>query len=146
MSNAGAPAALDIDPDGAGLLVRRHLAGHLDDVIEDLALLVTTETPSSSPALLGRGVDVLVGWLGVRWPGARVERIVGDAAAAGSPEAATVLRADLPGSLPGTVVLLGHHDTVFDAGTTGQRPFAVAAERASAAGTCASRAGRACST
>ncbi|QGK69571.1 M20/M25/M40 family metallo-hydrolase [Allosaccharopolyspora coralli] len=113
-------------PAHTGTLVRQRLAAQSDVLNADLERLVTTETPSTDPGSLGRGADVLARWVRQRWPGVEVEQVVGDATVAGSPEAATVVRAEIPGSLPGTVVLLGHHDTVFDTGTIEQRPFSIA--------------------
>ncbi|MEJ2862858.1 M20 family metallopeptidase [Actinomycetospora flava] len=98
--------------------VRSLIARRLDDVVEDLALLVGVETPSTDPVLLSRGAAEFVPWVKERWRAERV-RTLGDGPGA-------VIQVDVPGSLPGTVVLLGHLDTVFDAGTLAQRPFSVA--------------------
>lgn len=92
-------------------------AEHLDEIVDDLAVLVDTETPSTDPVLLATGRAVLTGWVLECWPGATVTTL-GEGPAA-------VLQVDVPGSLPGTVVLLGHLDTVFDAGTVAARPFSV---------------------
>ncbi|GAA4933238.1 glutamate carboxypeptidase [Actinomycetospora succinea] len=97
--------------------VRSLIASRLDDVVEDLAMLVDAETPSTHPLLLSRGAAELVPWVKERW---RCESAttLGDGPGA-------VIQVDVPGSLPGTVVLLGHLDTVFDAGTLARRPFSV---------------------
>lgn len=125
MSTVDGPHVSQTDPAQAGALVRERVTGQLDTLVADLDELVTTETPSTDPELLGQGVEELTRWLRQRWPGVEVEHVVGDAEAAGSRAAATVVQADLPGSLPGTVVLVGHLDTVFDAGTITQRPFTI---------------------
>lgn len=97
--------------------VRALVAGRLDAVVDDLAALVGVETPSTDPALLARGTAEFVAWVSQRWREAAVTTL-GD-----GPDA--VIQVDVPGELPGTVVLLGHLDTVFEAGTLARRPFTV---------------------
>lgn len=97
--------------------VRALVAGRLDAVVDDLAALVGVETPSTDPVLLARGAAEFVAWVSQRWREAAVTTL-GD-----GPDA--VIQVDVPGELPGTVVLLGHLDTVFEAGTLARRPFTV---------------------
>lgn len=95
--------------------VRSLIARRLDDVVDDLAMLVRAETPSTDPLLLSRGAAELVAWVKERWRAEHV-RTLGDGSGA-------VIQVDVPGALPGRVVLLGHLDTVFDAGA--RAPFSV---------------------
>ncbi|MEJ2888883.1 M20/M25/M40 family metallo-hydrolase [Actinomycetospora sp. OC33-EN06] len=97
--------------------MRSLVAGRLDEVVDDLAQLVRTETPSTDPSLLARGAAELVSWVRERWRGESVTTL-GEGPGA-------VIQVDAPGSLPGVVVLLGHLDTVFEAGTLARRPFSV---------------------
>lgn len=97
--------------------VRALVAGRLDAVVDDLAALMGVETPSTDPVLLARGAAEFVAWVSQRWREAAVTTL-GD-----GPDA--VIQVDVPGELPGTVVLLGHLDTVFEAGTLARRPFTV---------------------
>lgn len=97
--------------------VRDWAAARLDEVVDDLAVLVDTETPSTDPVLLAAGAAVLTGWVLETWTGSTATTL-GEGPGA-------VLQVDAPGSRDGTLVLLGHLDTVFDAGTVEARPFAV---------------------
>ncbi|MHC1558123.1 M20/M25/M40 family metallo-hydrolase [Actinomycetospora sp. C-140] len=94
--------------------VRDWAAERLDEIVDDLAVLVDTETPSTDSVLLADGRAVLTGWVLESWTDAAASTLPGP-----------VLQVDTPGSLPGTLVLLGHIDTVFDAGTVARRPFTV---------------------
>ncbi len=102
--------------DTAGL--RQWLVGHADAMVDDLAAYVSIETPSNDKACLARGLDwitgLLVGALGE--PAARRTTSFdqyGDAVAL-----------DYPGTGTRRVVLLCHYDTVWEAGTIRDWPFA----------------------
>jgi glutamate carboxypeptidase len=95
----------------------------LSSMLEDLELLVNTESPSNEVELLQRSADVLASILQRRL---------------GSP-------ADIVPSVAGPhvhwqgggapkVLIIGHHDTVFPVGTVADRPFAVVDGRASGPG------------
>jgi len=89
----------------------------LDEIVDDLAVLVDTETPSTDPVLLATGRALLTGWLLECWPGATATTL--------GEGPGTVLQVDAPGTSDGAVVLLGHLDTVFETGTVAERPFSV---------------------
>jgi glutamate carboxypeptidase len=82
-------------------------------MVERLADLVSHESPSNDPALLAACADVLTGWGDAAF-GRSVTRVVRD----GRPH--LLWRAPKPG-----VLLLGHFDTVWPAGTTAQWPMTV---------------------
>ena len=97
--------------------VRAWAVEHLDEIVDELAVLVDTETPSTDPVLLAAGAAVLTGWVLESWAGSTVTTL-GQGPGA-------VLQVDAPGTRAGTVVLLGHLDTVFEAGAVAARPFSV---------------------
>jgi glutamate carboxypeptidase len=96
-------------------------------MVELLGTLVSSESPSDSPALLAATADLLAD-RGTRLLGVEAERFAGP----GAP----VLRWSLPGvrcdSRP--VVLLAHLDTVWPAGTIARWPFSVDGNRATGPG------------
>lgn len=107
--------------------LRQALPGHLrqalpDDfrqalpaLIEDIGTLVTTESPSADLAAVAASADVVAA-LGAARLGVTPERI--DAGGC------THLRWRL-GTGPRRVLVLGHHDTVWPAGSLAARPFEV---------------------
>ncbi|GAA4885028.1 M20/M25/M40 family metallo-hydrolase [Actinomycetospora straminea] len=111
MATEAEPAA------GRTSAVRDWASGCLDEIVDDLAVLVDTETPSTDPVLLAAGAAVLTGWVLETWTGSTATTLGAGPGA--------VLQVDAPGSRDGTVVLLGHLDTVFEAGTVAARPFTV---------------------
>ncbi|UWZ34891.1 M20 family metallopeptidase [Dactylosporangium roseum] len=100
-------------------------------MLEDLAELVGTESPSADVDAIARCADV-VAELGRRCTGQAPERIV---------------VADRPhlrwrfGSAPPRVVLIGHFDTVWPLGTLTRWPFAVDGDRATGPGVVDMKAG-----
>jgi glutamate carboxypeptidase len=109
----------------AAQLAQRHCDEHLGRYLARLRALVEIDSGPDD----GRGRDDVAQLL-AEW-----------AAAAGlstdlvETPAGLVLRAVTPGELPGRVVFLGHHDTVFPHGTAAARPFSVAGTMAYGPGT-----------
>ncbi len=95
----------------------------LETMIDDLRQLVEAESPSNDPELLARSAEVVAGLMETRL-GSRPKLVEGGAgphvhwSGGGTPK----------------VLILGHHDTVFPAGTLAQRPFKVADGRATGPG------------
>lgn len=87
----------------------------LPALLEDVERLVTCESPSSDHDAVAASADVVAA-LGAARLGVEPERIVRDGC--------THLRWRL-GDGPRKVLLLGHHDTVWPAGTLTTHPFAV---------------------
>ncbi|HET8661903.1 MAG TPA: M20/M25/M40 family metallo-hydrolase [Micromonosporaceae bacterium] len=100
-------------------------------MLDDLATLVATESPSADTAATAACAEV-VAELGVRLLGAVPERVV----VAGH----THLRWRF-GSPPTRVVLIGHLDTVWPLGTVARWPFAVHGERVTGPGVVDMKAG-----
>jgi len=92
-------------------------------MLADLELLVNTESPSNELTLLDRSAAVLCDII-VRRLGAPASIVVG-------PQGPHVHWSG--GGTP-AVLIVGHHDTVFPAGTVAQRPFAVVDGRATGPG------------
>jgi glutamate carboxypeptidase len=95
---------------------------------EDLRTLVELETPSDDKALLDTGLATIQGWLTERLGTPDESRrhdggVWGDA-----------LEVTYTGTLPGTVLVLCHYDTVWPAGTLAQWPFEVVDGKASGPG------------
>ncbi|SHF03355.1 M20/M25/M40 family metallo-hydrolase [Streptoalloteichus hindustanus] len=99
------------------------LTAHTDDLVADLALLVASESPSTDPDRLDRTADLLHDWLTTRLPDVAVRRVrpLGDDRG-GIVEA--VVDSDAAESA-GEVLVLGHYDTVWPAGTLADWPFTV---------------------
>ncbi len=87
---------------------------HLDLMLDDLELLVTTESPSADVERLRISAETLANLLEAR-AGGRAEIVDG-------PNGPHV---HWSGGGEPRLLLVGHHDTVFPAGTIDQRPFAV---------------------
>ncbi|TVT56623.1 M20 family metallopeptidase [Amycolatopsis rhizosphaerae] len=104
------------------------LSAHRDLLVADLGELVGLETPSDDPALLARGLDWLETWVGERL-GATTRRSL---TAGGRHGSALVLEFAGDGAAP--VVLLGHYDTVWPAGTLAEWPYTVDGDTASGPG------------
>ena len=86
----------------------------LSSILEDLEMLVNTESPSNELEMLARSADVLA---------SVIQRRLGSAARI-VPSAAGPHVHWSGGGAP-TVLIVGHHDTVFPAGTVSARPFAL---------------------
>ena len=87
----------------------------LPAIVEDIAALVRTESPTDDLEAVARSADVVAG-LGERRLGAAPERITVDGC--------SHLRWDF-GSGPRSVLLLAHHDTVWPLGSLDTHPFSV---------------------
>lgn len=90
----------------------------LDAMIEDLGTLVGVESPSRDPRALAHSAETLDGLL---------ERVTGRRARLVASEAGPHVHWQGGGSP--RVLILGHHDTVFPAGTLAQNPFRIEAGR-----------------
>jgi len=97
--------------------------GDLNAMLEDLELLVNTESPSHDAARLADSARAIA---------AIIERRLGTAAKLIESDAGPHVHWS-GGGTP-RVLLLGHHDTVFPAGSCAARPFAVADGRATGPG------------
>ncbi len=84
-------------------------------LLDDVRVMVECESPSDDLAAVARSAEVVAA-VGARRLGVEPERIVLDGR--------THLRWRL-GASPSSVLLLGHHDTVWPIGTLARRPFAV---------------------
>lgn len=101
---------------------------HLTELLADLAMLVSQESPSTDKALLDATADTLHGWLTDRLgPPAEFHRHR-------EPAHGDVLTATYPGAPGEPVLLLGHYDTVWPKGTLTTRPFTVHNGRATGPG------------
>ena len=87
----------------------------LASLLDDIRVMVECESPSDDLDAVARSAEVVAA-VGARRLGVEPERIVLDGR--------THLRWRL-GSSPSSVLLLGHHDTVWPVGTLARRPFAV---------------------
>ena len=95
--------------------VRDAAAARLDELLADLAAWVDTDTPSQDPAALDAFAHALAARLTLLgWEPELVPRATG-----------LHVHARLHGSGRARVALVGHHDTVFPAGTAAARPFAI---------------------
>jgi len=95
----------------------------LETMIDDLRQLVEAESPSSDPQLLARSAEVVADLL-ERHLGTRPTLI----------DEGTGPHVHWTGGGDPKVLILGHHDTVFPAGTLDQRPFNVENGRATGPG------------
>jgi glutamate carboxypeptidase len=95
----------------------------LSSMLEDLELLVNTESPSNEVELLQRSADVLA---------SMIQRRLGSAARI----VASLAGPHVHWSGGGTpkALIVGHHDTVFPVGTVADRPFAIIDGRATGPG------------
>ena len=99
-----------------GATLRADFTERLPRLLDDLRQLISCESPSSDLAAVARSAAV-VGSVGASYLGAEPERIV----AAGC----THLRWR-SGAAPSRVLVLGHHDTVWPAGSIATHPFSAA--------------------
>ncbi|MCP2257278.1 glutamate carboxypeptidase [Streptoalloteichus tenebrarius] len=97
------------------------LTARIDDLVADLALLVDSESPSTDKDHLDRTADLLHDWLPTRLPDVALRRLRPDDDGAGIVEA--VVRGDAGDA--GEVLVVGHYDTVWPAGTLADWPFTV---------------------
>ncbi len=127
----GDPTTLSTDP-----VVRlvADLSARQEQMVGLLGVLVSSESPSSEPTMLAATADLLADH-GTHLLGAEPERID----QAGTP----VLRWQLPAldSHARPVLLLGHLDTVWPAGTIDRWPFESGGDRATGPGTFDMKAG-----
>lgn len=115
---------------GAGAIeaargARRHCAARRCVYLERLASFVAIDTGPDNRAGRDEAAELLVSW--ARAAGLHVETI--------EHAPGLFMRATLPGDLPGRVVFLGHHDTVFPLGTAAARPLSLRGETALGPGT-----------
>ncbi len=94
-----------------------------DTLLDDLRLLVDTESPSRDVEALGRSAEVLSDMM-ERLLGTRPVLVDGPVGP----------HVHWSGGGRPRVLIVGHHDTVFPAGTVAARPFAVADGRATGPG------------
>jgi glutamate carboxypeptidase len=108
------------------------LEGRLDAHLDDLRTLVGIDSGSYDKA----GVDEVNDWLEERLKalGFSVERHL-------QTEFGDDLLATLPGKGQGRILLLGHTDTVFPAGTAAERPMTIQDDKILGPGTCDMKAG-----
>lgn len=99
------------------------MGGVLETMIDDLQQLVEAESPSSDPQLLARSAEVVADLI-ERHLGRRPTLIDEGAGP----------HVHWTGGGDPKVLILGHHDTVFPAGTLAQRPFNVENGRATGPG------------
>lgn len=99
--------------------MRAQAAAEHAEALDDLRALVETETPSADPAALDAAARELLGCAEtLMGPLGRVELHAHE-------EHGPTLILDVPGELPGRVVVVGHYDTVWPLGTLGEIPFSV---------------------
>jgi glutamate carboxypeptidase len=103
--------------------VRSHLDNHRAQLVDDLATLVSTESPSLDVERLTRSAQVLSDIFRAR--------LGSPATLVDSPRGPHV---HWRGGGTPRVLIVGHHDTVFPAGTVAARPFACDGERATGPG------------
>ncbi|MFC9221771.1 M20 family metallopeptidase [Streptomyces hygroscopicus] len=119
------PSALrDVDVAGLHRWLERHRGHVLDDVLD----LVGQETPSDDPALLDRGLARLERWV-TGMLGQPRHRSRTDGGSHGD-----TLTLEFAGTGCAPVVLLGHYDTVWPAGTLADWPCTVDGDRATGPG------------
>jgi glutamate carboxypeptidase len=108
------------------------LEGRLDAYLDDLRTLVSIDSGSYDKA----GVDEVNDWLEERLKvlGFSVERYP-------QAEFGDDLQATLRGKGRGRILLLGHSDTVFSAGTAVERPMTIQGDKILGPGTCDMKAG-----
>jgi len=108
------------------------LEARLPAYIEELRELVNTDSGSYDKM----GVDAVVGWLEQRLTllGCEVKRYH-------QPKFGDDLLATMGGRGKGHILLLGHSDTVFPAGTAAERPMTIEGDRILGPGTCDMKAG-----
>ncbi|MGH3319542.1 MAG: M20 family metallopeptidase [Streptosporangiaceae bacterium] len=108
--------------------LRAWLEGRRQEMVDDLAAYVSTETPSTDKRCLDAGLAWVRGWL---------DGSLGAPAAARTVEGGErgdILVADYPGVGDRPVALLCHYDTVWDEGTLADWPFTVDGDRATGPG------------
>lgn len=114
---------------GSGLDLNRVVAlleSRLPQYLDDLRLLVSIDSGTFDKDGVNRVVDVLERWYSDL--GASVDRRAGDVYG-------DILTATFPGKGPGSVLLIGHTDTVYASGTVEARPMRIAGDRITGPGT-----------
>lgn len=109
-----------------------YLADHLEDYLAELAPLVNQDSGSYDKA----GVDLVTAALAQRF-----QRMGFDVERAPQERFGDDLIARRQGKGGANIMLLGHADTVFPAGTTAQRPMSLGDDRIFGPGTCDMKAG-----
>ncbi len=100
-------------------LLRAEAAAEHAATLTDLQRLVERESPSSDLPSLRAFADQLLEWVSeVLGPLGRAERV-------DHSEHGPTLVIEVPGSIPGRVVVVGHYDTVWPLGTLDSIPFSV---------------------
>ncbi len=113
--------ALALHADELGSLLALARAGE-PDLVRDLQRLVDIDSGTFTPA----GADRVSGWIA-----RRLEALGATVSSHAHPEVGVTRVATLEGATAGpTILLVGHADTVFEAGTAGARPFRIADGRA----------------
>jgi glutamate carboxypeptidase len=100
----------------------------IDELLDDLPMLVGHESPSADKALLDATASSIRSWLAVRLGPPT------DSARHELAEHGDILKAAYRGTSARSVLLIGHYDTVWPAGTLLGRPFTVCDGRASGPG------------
>lgn len=108
------------------------LHSRLPQYIDDLRTLVDINSGTFDKQGVNRVVDVLEGWY--RGLGATVDRRAGDVYG-------DILTASFRGTGPGSVLLVGHTDTVYPSGTVEERPMRIDGDRIIGPGTADMKAG-----
>lgn len=113
-------------------LLTNFLESNLNDYLNDLQNLVSIDSGSFDRA----GVNAVNDWIGDRLSklGFEVERFV-------QTELGDNLLGVLPGKGKGRILLIGHSDTVFPAGTAAERPMLIEGNKVLGPGTCDMKAG-----
>ena len=104
-----------------------YLTDHLGDYLDDLRTLVNIDSGSDNKP----GVDAVQGWLAERLSALGFHVTLHARLQAGDD-----LLAELPGNGQRRVVLLGHSDTVFPAGTAAERPMHIDSDVIRGPGVC----------
>ncbi|MFC3994563.1 M20 family metallopeptidase [Nocardiopsis sediminis] len=105
------------------------LGEHRAGILDDIRTLVERESPSADKALLDAAADHLTAWLPERLGATPAETVRRRAEDHGD-----VVETVITGTTPTTVLLVGHYDTVWPAGTIEGWPFTVNGDTATGPG------------
>lgn len=103
----------------SGRKLLRDFQGRMDEMIELIRQLVELESPSNNKAAADRCGEFIAGRLRQLGAKLKIHR---------QRECGNLLQAEFRGRRPG-IMLLGHYDTVWDAGTLASMPFRMRAGR-----------------